>query len=153
RRRERRPEPVEVVIVEPGGADHGVDAPLGQPRQRHPGGGGDGEVDDDVDVGCRQSLQLAPDEHAAGDDVAAVVRVDGGHEVEVGVAGHRLAHRAPHAPPGADDADADRVRGAHADGGGGGGPEVTGEDADGGAGGGVTVDGAAGALGSSGATV
>ena len=69
---ERRAERLDIGVVEPGRADHGVHAVHRQPRQRHAGRGGDGEVDDDVAGGIGERSELATDRDGPPSVLAAI---------------------------------------------------------------------------------
>jgi hypothetical protein len=157
-RGERRLEGLQVGVVEPGRTDDGVDAVGGEERERGAGGGGDREVDDDLGPGLDEAGELGLDLHTTRPLGSGVVGVDGGHELQVVVGVHGLAHRATHAPAGADDADAQR-HGRQSSGGGGGPDAATGgggaldASASGGGGGGGVAASAAGGGGGGGGGV
>ena len=65
---------------------------------------GDGEVDDDVAVRVGERVEVFGDGDAF-DRVAGAARIDGGHENEFGVSGHRRADGATHPPCGSVDPD------------------------------------------------
>ena len=88
---------------------------LGEPGEVLPGRVDLGEVDDHLDAGLEQRLgvgrhlerQVEPGDLAQVEP--GVVRVDGGHQLELGVVGHRPAHGATHAPACAEHTDASAV--------------------------------------------
>ena len=110
---ERMPGGVDVGLVEPGGAHHGVHAVHRQPWQRDASCGRDREVDDDVArrVGEAPELTADRDDSAvrAGWDLGAGdVRIDGRHELQIGIDRDRPTHRRSHPPTCAVDADPNR---------------------------------------------
>jgi hypothetical protein len=99
---ERGTQPVEVVVGEPGGAHDRVDAVLGHPGQVLPRRLHVGEVDHHLRAGVGERLRARgePEVGVHLGDLAqvepGVVGIDGSHELELGVVGHRLADRGAH---------------------------------------------------------
>ena len=92
---------------EAGGADDGVDAVVGAPAGVGAGGVERGEVDGHLDAASAMTSAIGGDGDARRPPRRRG-RIDGGHQLEIGVAGHRRAHRGPHAAAGPEDPHADR---------------------------------------------
>src|SRR5437660_4187539 len=104
-----------VVGVEARGAHHSVHTVLRVPREVLLGRLQHGEVDHDLDAGVLEAVVVRRDHeagHVEADGLtqveAGVVGVDGGHELQVGIAHDRLAHGGAHAPGRTEDADLDQ---------------------------------------------
>ena len=63
----------EVCVVETRRTHHRVHAVQRKPRQGDPGCSSNGEIDDNINLGIGQGLQLATDRHTLGSDVTGGV--------------------------------------------------------------------------------
>src|SRR5690606_34620215 len=104
---ERGPQALVVLGGEAGRADDRVQPVLGHPLEVAPGRLDDREVDDDLGPDLEQDGGVGRDVEVGDVDARdlaevepRVVGVDGGHQLELGVAGHGPAHRAAHPAPG-----------------------------------------------------
>ena len=106
-------EPVDVVARRSRGADHGVDAGVGQPGQVLAGRVDLGEVDGHVDpgiehrLGAGRHLQGQVDADHLAQVEPGVERIDGHGQLELGVVRDGLAHRGAHASACPEDTDPD----------------------------------------------
>src|SRR5918996_1579627 len=101
---EGRADAVVVLGREPGGSHDRVHPVLGRPGEVGPGGVQGREVHDNLGVDGQQRRRIGVDVHVGVDAggvpqvEARVVRIDGAHQLELGVFGNGPAHGAPHAP-------------------------------------------------------
>src|SRR5690606_691164 len=108
------PEAGQVFRGEPGGADDGVYALLGTPGEVQSGGVEVGEVDHhgrclgEV-LGSSGYLDVEGYTGDAAERLTGRARVDGGHQFQCGIVGHRPTDGGTHLPGGPEDADRDAI--------------------------------------------